>query len=32
VDFSIDPGFQGQLDWMKDFIQGRVYPLEYLYD
>jgi acyl-CoA dehydrogenase len=32
VDFSIDPGFQAQLDWMKDFIQGRVYPLEYLYD
>ncbi|MBL8546431.1 MAG: acyl-CoA dehydrogenase family protein [Hyphomonadaceae bacterium] len=32
VDFSIDPAFQAKLDWMKDFVREKVYPLEYLYD
>ncbi|WP_395647664.1 acyl-CoA dehydrogenase family protein [Terricaulis sp.] len=32
VDFSIDPAFQAKLDWMKDFVRDKVYPLEYLYD
>jgi acyl-CoA dehydrogenase len=32
VDFSIDAAFQEKLDWMKHFVQERIYPLEYLYD
>jgi acyl-CoA dehydrogenase len=32
VDFAVEPAFQARLDWMRDFIRERVYPLEYLYD
>jgi len=32
VDFSIDSDFQAKLDWMKDFVENKVRPLEYIYD
>lgn len=32
VDFSIDSEFQAKLDWMKDFVENKVRPLEYIYD
>jgi len=30
VDFSIDSEFQAKLDWMKDFVESKVRPLEYI--
>jgi acyl-CoA dehydrogenase len=32
VDFSIEPEFQKKLDWMKDFVDNKVRPLDYIYD
>jgi acyl-CoA dehydrogenase len=32
VDFSIEPEFQEKLDWIVDFVDNRVRPLDYLYD
>lgn len=32
VDFSIDSEFQVKLDWMNDFVENKVRPLEYIYD
>jgi len=32
IDFSIDSDFQVKLDWMKDFVENKVRPLEYIYD
>jgi acyl-CoA dehydrogenase len=32
VDFSIEPDFQKKLDWMKDFVDHKVRPLDYVYD
>ena len=32
VDFSIEPEFQEQLDWIVDFVDSNVRPLDYLYD
>jgi acyl-CoA dehydrogenase len=29
-DFSTDPKFQAQLDWMREFVEAEVYPLEAL--
>ena len=29
-DFSTEPGFQKQLDWIEDFVQSEVLPLETL--
>jgi acyl-CoA dehydrogenase len=31
-DFSTEPGFQRQLDWMQGFVRERVWPLETLLD
>jgi acyl-CoA dehydrogenase len=31
-DFSTDPGFQAQLDWMADFVCTEVWPLEPIVD
>jgi len=30
--FDIEPEFQQKLDWMKDFVQNKVRPLEFIYD
>ncbi len=27
-DFSTDPGFEGQLEWMRDFVREEIWPLE----
>jgi len=27
-DFSTDPDFQEQLDWMRDFVRREIWPLE----
>lgn len=32
VDFSIDPEFQVKLDWMRDFVENKVNPLEHIFD
>jgi acyl-CoA dehydrogenase len=32
VDFSIEPEFQAKLDWIKEFVETKVRPLEYVYD
>jgi acyl-CoA dehydrogenase len=32
VDFTIEPEFQEKLDWVTDFVDQRVRPLDYLYD
>ena len=32
MDVTIDSAFQTKLDWMKEFVREKVYPLEYLYD
>lgn len=32
VDFSIEPEFQLKLDWMRDFVENKVKPLEFIYD
>jgi acyl-CoA dehydrogenase len=32
LDFSIEPAFQIKLDWMRDFVRAKVYPLEYIFD
>jgi acyl-CoA dehydrogenase len=31
-DFSTEPAFQGQLDWMAQFVRERVWPLETIHD
>jgi acyl-CoA dehydrogenase len=31
-DFSTDPAFQEQLDWMADFVREEVWPIETVYD
>ena len=31
-DFSTDPEFQEQLDWMREFVRERIWPLETLID
>ena len=31
-DFSTDPAFQEQLDWMRDFVRAEVWPLETIFD
>ncbi len=31
-DFSTDPEFQRQLDWMREFVRERIWPLETLLD
>ncbi|MDQ6745850.1 MAG: acyl-CoA dehydrogenase family protein [Actinomycetota bacterium] len=31
-DFSTDPDFQRQLDWMRDFVRQQIWPLETLID
>jgi acyl-CoA dehydrogenase len=31
-DFSTDPGFQEQLDWMGDFVRAEIWPLETIVD
>jgi acyl-CoA dehydrogenase len=31
-DFSTEPAFQGQLDWMSQFVRERVWPLETIHD
>jgi acyl-CoA dehydrogenase len=32
MDFSIDPDFQQKLDWIRDFVEEKVIPLQYLFD
>jgi acyl-CoA dehydrogenase len=32
MDFSIDPEFQKDLDWIKTFFEEKVMPLQYLFD
>jgi acyl-CoA dehydrogenase len=32
VDFSIEPEFQAKLDWMRDFVENKVKPLQYIFD
>ncbi len=31
-DFSTEPEFQEQLDWMREFVRAEVYPLEVVFD
>ena len=31
-DFSTDPEFQEQLDWMRDFVRDEVWPIETVFD
>jgi acyl-CoA dehydrogenase len=31
-DFSTEPEFQQQLDWMREFVRAEVYPLEVVFD
>ena len=31
-DFSTDPEFQAQLDWMRDFVRDEVWPIETVFD
>jgi acyl-CoA dehydrogenase len=31
-DFSTDPEFQAQLDWMRDFVRAEVWPLETVFE
>jgi acyl-CoA dehydrogenase len=31
-DFSTDPEFQEQLDWMRDFVREEVWPIETIFD
>src|SRR4030088_1229995 len=31
-DFSTEPEFQGKLDWMRDLVRERIWPLETLVD
>lgn len=32
MDFTVDAEFQAKLDWMKDFVENKVRPLEFIYD
>ncbi|MGO8860122.1 MAG: acyl-CoA dehydrogenase family protein [Acidimicrobiales bacterium] len=32
VDFAVEPEFQEKLDWIRDFVDNKVRPLDYLYD
>ena len=32
MDFTVDAEFQKKLDWMKDFVENKVRPLEFIYD
>jgi acyl-CoA dehydrogenase len=32
MDFTVEPEFQKKLDWMKDFVENKVRPLEFIYD
>ena len=31
-DFSTEPEFQEQLDWMRDFVREEVWPIETVFD
>jgi acyl-CoA dehydrogenase len=32
VDFSIEPEFQAKLDWMREFVENKVKPLQYIFN
>jgi acyl-CoA dehydrogenase len=32
IDFGVDPEFQEQLDWMREFVDNEIEPLELFYD
>ena len=32
IDFAVEPEFQAQLDWMREFVDNEIEPLELFFD